>query len=250
MTRCEGSILKQAAAAALIAMSASAHAIPISGQGTWETTLQARDINTDGVVDAWYDTAQDISWMADVNYAGTSMFHEQAQAFVAGIDLYGVTGWRLPTIDFSSGFERRGCSNFRSGTVSACDTSAIDPRDAEITHLINVALGGNSSYVDLGNPIYNSGPFRNLPVGPVSFLTGTLYTGPMLPSDLSFAYAYHRSYGTIRINEVTPFGIAWAVHDGDVGIAAPVPEPETYAMMLLGLAGVGAIARRRARTKA
>jgi hypothetical protein len=37
------------------------------------------------------------------------------------------------------------------------------------------------------------------------------------------------------------------VHDGDVGngVAAPVPEPETYAMMLAGLGLLGFMARRR-----
>ena len=41
---------------------------------------------------------------------------------------------------------------------------------------------------------------------------------------------------------------AWAVDDGDVGqIAAPVPEPETYALMLAGLATMVPLARRRRR---
>jgi hypothetical protein len=35
---------------------------------------------------------------------------------------------------------------------------------------------------------------------------------------------------------------AWAVHDGDV---AAIPEPSTYAMLLAGLAALGALARRR-----
>ena len=40
------------------------HAAAVPGQGTWETTLQARDINHDGTVDAYYDTALDVSWLA------------------------------------------------------------------------------------------------------------------------------------------------------------------------------------------
>jgi hypothetical protein len=35
-----------------------------------------------------------------------------------------------------------------------------------------------------------------------------------------------------------------AVRDGDVAVT-PVPEPETYAMMLVGLGLIGGIARRR-----
>jgi PEP-CTERM motif len=35
---------------------------------------------------------------------------------------------------------------------------------------------------------------------------------------------------------------AWAIHDGDVG---SVPEPQTYALMGLGLLAVGAALRQR-----
>ena len=45
--------------------------MPISGQGTWETTLQARDFNGDSVIDAYYDTALNITWLADWNATGT-----------------------------------------------------------------------------------------------------------------------------------------------------------------------------------
>jgi hypothetical protein len=41
--------------------------------------------------------------------------------------------------------------------------------------------------------------------------------------------------------------LAMAVTPGDV-LLAPVPEPETYMMLLLGLGAVGALSRRRARS--
>ena len=43
-------------------------------------------------------------------------------------------------------------------------------------------------------------------------------------------------------------GVATGIHGGTYGVAlsaAPVPEPETYAMLLAGLGVMGAIARRR-----
>src|SRR5438045_9149890 len=85
------------------------HALPISGQGTWETTLQARDVNHDGVVDAYYDTALKVTWLADANLALTSGYDTHSPPFALGamtwndanvwaqsLDVFGVTGWRLP----------------------------------------------------------------------------------------------------------------------------------------------------------
>ena len=45
-----------------------AQAAGVSGQGTWETTLQARDINHDGTVDAYYDSELHITWLTDANF--------------------------------------------------------------------------------------------------------------------------------------------------------------------------------------
>ena len=50
-----------------LACSAVAQALPVLGQGTWETTLQARDLNGDSVTDAYYDTSLNITWLANAN---------------------------------------------------------------------------------------------------------------------------------------------------------------------------------------
>jgi len=80
----------------LSAFSLAALAAPVSGQGNWETTLQARDINRDGVIDAYFDTALNISWLADWNANGPMSWHA-ATAWAGGLDVHGVTGWRLPS---------------------------------------------------------------------------------------------------------------------------------------------------------
>ena len=53
----------------------SAWAAPIIGQGTWETTLQARDLDGDlTTTEAFYDTTLNITWLADAALSKTETF--------------------------------------------------------------------------------------------------------------------------------------------------------------------------------
>ena len=52
--------------------------------------------------------------------------------------------------------------------------------------------------------------------------------------------------GSAALNIPSYFAL---VHDGNVSLAAAVPEPETYALMLAGLGVVGAVSRRQRRVK-
>ena len=73
----------------------SAHAVGISGQGTWETTLQARDLDGNlTTAEAYYDTALEITWLADANYAGTTMAWGTANSWAVNLNPYdsGTTG--------------------------------------------------------------------------------------------------------------------------------------------------------------
>ncbi|WP_146183177.1 PKD domain-containing protein [Limnohabitans sp. Bal53] len=92
---------------ALAWMGVSAGTAGITGQGDWQTTLQPRDINGDGVVDAYYDTVQNITWLADrnflVNLSLPSLTWADAKTRVASLNVYGVTGWRLPEMKVISG---------------------------------------------------------------------------------------------------------------------------------------------------
>jgi hypothetical protein len=65
------------------------HAIGVSGQGTWETTLQARDLDGNtSTIEAYYDTDLDITWLANANYAGTTMNWTTANAWAAGLSIW------------------------------------------------------------------------------------------------------------------------------------------------------------------
>ena len=91
--------MKNVIGVVLSLLALNANSAPVSGQGTWETTLQGRDLDGNlSTFEAYYDTALDITWLADANYAGTTMNWATANGWAAGLNPYGsgITGWRLP----------------------------------------------------------------------------------------------------------------------------------------------------------
>jgi hypothetical protein len=222
--------LIRAAVLACVFASTAAWAVPVPGQGTWETTLQSRDINGDGVVDAFYDTVLDITWLADAN-AGAGSSHDDgfnttdgdmtwgsAVAWAGSLNVYGVTGWRLPVMN--------------TGSTAA----------SELSHMYCVTLG------DFGpcNPLTTTGPgtwgFTN--TGDFRQLESQWYwTGTAGDPGTAFVWAGDPISAYHSQEPISSGNRAWAVRDGDVPV---VPEPETYALMLLGLGALGWVARSRA----
>ena len=206
-------------AAALTALSiSSAQAAAVSGQGTWETTLQARDIIGDSLVDAYYDTALNITWLANWNVNGQKDWGT-ATAWAGGLDVHGVTGWRLPsTID-----NELSIGNFPP------------PSSSEMAHMYYVTLG-NIGFPSAGFGLSNTANFVNMESG--IYWSGTEYSA--LPG---YAYLVHTRIGVQTYINKTTASYAVAVHPGDV---AAVPEPATVALMLAGL-GALVVARQRPR---
>lgn len=210
------------AALALMALlgASTSHAAPVPGQGTWETTLQARDLDGDGTVDAWYDTAQQISWLADWNVAGPMSWHD-ATAWAGTLDVKGVTGWRLPRTHASA-----------DGSVKP------DPSSSELAHLYYVTWG-NTGYPDPGYGLSNTADFVNV-------LDSTVYwSGTEFSGDPDLAWYF---YSFLGLQDVGGYDkrtrlYAVAVRDGDVGL---LPEPPAIALAGLGLVGLARRGRRPA----
>jgi PEP-CTERM motif len=236
---------------------AGAHAAgtPVAGMGTWETTLQGRDLdgNAANGFEAYYDTTLGISWLADANYAATIgwvspsvkvgggyMTWDEGMAFVKDNPIYGIAGWRAPTL---TDLGNPGCEGHaKSGTD--CGYNVV-PSSSEIVHLYSVTLGNRSGVDPAGTPypagtygLINSGPFKNIQT--LGYGLGTPYA-----ADAGKIWVFNPGSGIQTTLKRTSVGYGWPVHDGDVGLLMAVPEPSSAALLLLGLVGITTLARRK-----
>ena len=216
----------------------SAHAQAVSGQGTWETTLQARDVGNTGTTNAFYDTALNITWLRDANVNRGNgnnipnvsyipdglMTLASASTWANQLTIGGVGGWRLPTMTNSVS----DCYGVHfSG--AACSVSALTAA-GEMPHLFYATLGNIAGHDSNGNilpggyGLTNTGNFQNL-------LNYTYWSGTAISNG---AWVFYNGGGeTYSYSNGDAYFYAMAVHSGDVGtVVASVPEPETYAMLL------------------
>ncbi len=199
-------LLKRAgfSAAAVFALSWGAAYAGVPGMGTWESTLLARDLNGDGTADAFYDADLGITWLRNADANGR-MNWDSAVKWADGLTIGGWTGWRLPT----------------SNTCRRWDCIG-----SEMGHLFYVTLG-NSGYL-----MTNTGDFINMQ--PWDYWSGTEY-GPDPSGAWKFSFSNGHQGWNYKISSVE---FAMAVHPGDIGVPIAVPEPEAYALLLAGLAGL------------
>ena len=99
--------------------------------------------------------------------------------------------------------------------------------------VITISLGAGSN-IDFASATLNGNAFTLSPTGIVEFgsLTSTALTGPLVL--------------VVKGTTDAANGV-FASYSGTVNVTT-VPEPETYALMLAGLAGIGFLARRRQAT--
>jgi hypothetical protein len=242
-------MLRQVAGAlALVVLAFQSHAAPISGQGTWETTLQPRDADpgTPGI-EAYYDTDLDITWLADANYPATSgyatggpMSWTAALAWITSLNdgnHLGFSDWRLPAV---TDILNPGAFDFAySGTDAGYN---VDLSTGEMANLFYKTLG-NSAAFDTGGRtqpcaqaqdpacLTNTGPFSNLQ--PRNY-----WYGADDPSDPTFAWIFGFQFGfqgtDFKTGEFSSSGHAWAVRNGDIG-AVPLPAAGWLVAPVFGL---------------
>ena len=242
----------------LCGLTATAHAASVSGQGTWETTLLGRDLDGNAAtVEAYYDTVLDITWLADANYAQTSGYDSDgemnwadANAWAAGLNIDGVTGWRLPDTAPVDGvaWDHTGALDGSSDygyNISAPGSAYPGSTGNELAYMYYNNLGnlgywdtdgiGPQSGWDLNNP----GPFAN--VQSDNYWTGTA-SAQFSDNALYNDFYYGRQY----LCRTTCQFHAWAVHDGSVGVTvSSVPIPAAFWLFSSGLIGLISIAKRK-----
>lgn len=209
-----------------------AYSAAVLGQGTWETTLVARDIDGDTSVDAYYDKTLDITWLANWNAVGY-MDWNAAGTWASELTVHGVSGWRLPS---TSDIGAPGCDWSWGGTDCGYNS---DPNSSELAHMYFVTLGNKSQVDTIGDPqpgggLTNTANFSNMQSS--AYWSGTAYA---LTSYGAWHFSTASGYQT-HIDKSLPLYVV-AVHDGDI---APIPEPRTFALMLFGLWAVCVVRRK------
>jgi len=241
-----------------VALLAALWALPswsaaVSGQGTWESTLQPRYFNNDATPDAFYDTDRNITWLADANYANTSghdadgrMNWANANAWAVSLDLYGPSGadgWRLPAVTDTG---TSGCDWSYSGGTD-CGYN-VDTATGEMAHMFYDELG-NKAYCPPGDATCSGGPQSGWGLtnpGPFSNVQSYVYwSGTQYAPDSSVAWYFNFNFGGQSLATTPSEFYAWAVHSGDVGAATPVPVPAAAWLLGSGLLGLFGVARPR-----
>ena len=167
---------------------------------------------------AYYDTELDITWAADANINGRDTWDNQ-QAWVSGLTIGGIGGWRLPNMDVNGDDTIVDCSG---GGVAGCSDNEM----GFLYHEEGITASSPGVFTNVQSSFYWSGTeFAPAPGRTWIFLFGNGHQGATgKDSDL----------------------FAWAVHSGDVG-ASVVPVPGTIALMGLGLLGLLGFGRRQRR---
>ena len=237
--------LRRAATALFVVasgVSTLAHAASVSGQGTWETTLQGRDLDGNlSTTEAYYDTSLNITWLANANYAGATMNWTNANTWAGSLNPYGsgITGWRLPTVTDTGS---SGCDYAYTGTDCGWN---VNTATEEMAHMFYTTLGDKAYYntsgvgPQAGWGLTNTGPFSN--VQSDDYWSATEYA-----PDTSYAWYFNTIYGFQDYDLKTYSFSAWAVHSGDVG-ATTVPVPAAVWLFGSGLAGLLGMSRKRRR---
>ena len=193
---------------------------------------------------AYYDDVANLTWLADANYAMTggydadgAMTWDQAMTWVSGLNVGGVTGWRLPdTIDVGNDG-----TTFGSNICQGVDAGYNITTHSELSNMFYNVLGNLAQYDTSCNPQAGYGLSN---VGPFSNLQSYYWSATEYATNPSHAWGFNMINGVQGDDLKTSSLYAWAVYSGDVGVSA-VPVPAAAWLFGSGLLGLIGVARRK-----
>lgn len=186
--------------------------IPVSMLMAASTNASAALIERLGGL-AYYDDVANVTWLADANVLGPATWYD-AMNWAAGLNVAGVTGWRLPNYIYG-------------GTTTASELGNMFYNVLGGTSMVPIGVSHNSNY-DL---------FSNIVDARYWFAQTENYCeGDAEPC----AVVFNMNGGFVDgFRRTLPF-YAWAVHDGDA-----VPLPAAIWLFASGLVGLGVFSRRK-----
>jgi hypothetical protein len=220
--------------------------------GSAHAALQGRDLNgSPDTFEAYYDTELGATWLADTWSAGL-MDWATANAWAANLSFYNpithqtYDNWRLPTVkpvngeSFIYSFSHVGTTD-HGYNVSEQGTAFAGSTGSEMAHLFYNTLN-NKGFCDpvLSTVEHCWGPQADWGLsnrGPFGGLQPDLYwSATEQAPETAYAWTFSFDVG-YQSGATKGYDFrALAVHPGDV---AAIPEPQTYALMLAGLALIG-----------
>jgi len=191
---------------------------------------------------AYYDDIIDVTWLADANFASSENF------FITTIDQGGVTGgietystmltWLDAMNSTNGGAGHLGGTSWRMPYTpisdSTCSNQITSPYTASYG---SGCMGGELAhlYNTYGITSTNEGPFINVE-------NDTESTSGYYSSEISDAYnvSYIYRFGSGELYPITQtnggFSYTWAVHDGNLASAVPIPAAAwLFSSALIGL---------------
>ncbi len=198
---------------------------------------------------AYYDTATNLTWVADANLAATNDFGvtginsggmmnwAAADAWIAGMNstgYLGVTAWRLPTVTDTG---TSGCDYAYTGTDCGYN---VDLGTGEMARMFYSTLGNTGAYNTSGTLtgcsggcLTNAGPFSIVPTA--IYWSGTAYAPDTGDAWYFDVHTGQQNSGTKGASVLR----AWAVSSGNtLNAAIPVPPAVWLFGSALGLIGV------------
>lgn len=171
---------------------------------------------------AYYDTELDITWTANANanINGTATWKDQV-TWVAGLDINGVTGWRLPSMDVNG-----------DDAIAKCTTDQAACKDNELGHLFNYGAG----------TVFGSGITFNSPSPFSNIQSDRYWTTTEGTYDNSDRWVLLMNNGKQEARGTSNLEHAWAVKSGDV---RTMPVPAAVWLFGSGLLGMIGAARRK-----